>query len=141
MPRSIFLPPLRFDSNNQVAVPSSSGGTLLVYTELDYIKAEQQHTSSEVIPRLRRLPVTSFRGDGSVDIDLTWAIHALGYAHFEGAHGQRSRLRSNSWMRTQGIQYGLPEIFIRWLSGEILGGVLHIPADKARQFWAYPQTE
>lgn len=107
----------------------------LVYTEINHVRAPTMHPARVVIPRLRELPDDYIQEDGSVELHLQWVIAQAGYAHFEAGGNGRAQLVQDSWIRFDGRVYGLSGEIIRWLAGEIPGGILRVSVQDAARFW------
>jgi hypothetical protein len=113
----------------------------LVYTELNFLLGPMAPLD-QVIGRLLDLPNEAWRPDGSVYLDLSWAIKCIGHGHFRPSSAtQRAILKEELTLRTRGGLFNLPDVVCKWLCEEpgYQGGVLDVPADVAQAFWTRPQ--
>ncbi|KAF2112323.1 hypothetical protein BDV96DRAFT_649122 [Lophiotrema nucula] len=90
-----------------------------------------------VIEWLSVLPPNALREDGSVELDIGWAVKCVGYAHIgPGARG-RAVLLSDSFLRESLVESGIPRTVLAWLCGEEGkdGGKIVVDEEEARAFW------
>ncbi|KAF2259164.1 hypothetical protein CC78DRAFT_586219 [Lojkania enalia] len=140
---SVALPPLSPAAPQPpTAIPPATNPPTrprpkLVYTQWDILRGPPAPVP-EVVERLLAPPPEAFKADGSVVLNVQWAVECIGYAHLEPAPDtRRATLKRDSALRTEATQYGIPAQVIRWLCHEpgFQGPILHVQPEDALMFW------
>jgi len=108
-----------------------------IYEQRDYMTGPPAPVA-EVVARLRdEVPREKFNEDGSIELNIQWAIDRIGYGHLEKGRNGRAIIRRDSPLFKSAINFGLPYVISDWLKGRLGcdGPTLRVSAEAAGNFW------
>ncbi|KAF2652541.1 hypothetical protein K491DRAFT_695497 [Lophiostoma macrostomum CBS 122681] len=117
-----------------IRAPQGDGGLYLPEDPHGFGHPQEKDTVEDEIKRFLSPYPSQYPEDGRiVKLDINWAIGRLGPLHFEYADDNfdnRRVLRTDSEVRTRGLELGIPKELMDWLNGQPPTEAFEIAAEK-----------